>query len=641
MTSILDYLSARAGTKPEDIRAQVSARAASAFSLLETVPVGAEFRRIAALPTADYPADLVQRLTYGFRTPWGTRVLRELQAQALWAMAECRGGFFPIEAGYGKTDITYLAPTVFGAKRPILFMPKKLIKETVKIKFPYLHTQWIGPEPEGYRIESYEWLTSPGQGVQFSLPEGWQYDATDRAYMVRGAERRPAKPEIVSDAFLEVYQPDLAIFDECHKLKDMSRIGWSRFARWRAAHPDVPCIFLTATPGDLSEYAHLVEAALRHGAPVPRSDHYRERQAWIGALDHRVESRYLPGPLLQWGTPEEQACPDPLRGGRLSFQRRFTTTPGIVASLDTQLDVPLSIEPLDPGRGCPKIEEGFRLLRTMRITPSNDPVDDDPVGTGAEAYAHALQMGCSGLSYTWDPPAPSEWRETRRETFAWARTAVRRNNLKVDSWALLKQAVAGGLLSDGGLIAKWESIAPTFVPNPVPIWISDECVTAAATWIANHPHGVVWVEHTFFGYRLAEVAGVPYFGAEGIDAKSGRFILEHTGPCIASVAANGEGRNMQDPRNAWHEMLFMSFPQNAKRAEQTIARIHRTGQLAPRVRVYAWVGCAETIGSYWECRANSEATVARNGGAARVLYAESNMPTSEQVAARGGYRWRP
>lgn len=627
----LEDMAARAGVSVADIHG--SARMAG--STEPEVWRGPEWRRVNALPTWDVePPDLVQRLTHGLRTPWGTRVLRPIQARAIYGMILCRGGFYEIEAGGGKTDLTALAPTVLGLRRPLLILPKNMEKET-KRKFEGLNDEWVMPHWEAYKMVSYQFLASPSQGTILD----------------------PATGALAQEDFLERYQPDGIIADEAHHLSSLDTVAWTRLERY--LETGIPFLAMSATFGDLSRYGHLVSAALRQGAPVARRcpAHYREFQLWCQAIDHKTEVRAAPGALLEWCTPEERAeaytgpggtpTPESTRAARWGFQRRFTSTVGVVVSPDEPLDLPLSIEPLDPyvttgGDPCPKIEAAMKLLRTARITPSADPVTfgDDPVADGKEEWAHERQLTGCGLSYTWDPPAPKEWRESRTETFSWARRAVRENDIKADSWKPLKDAVAAGRIDDGGLIARWLAIEPTFTPNPVPVWVSDEPLNAAATWIANHSDGVVWTEHSFFAERLAKVAGVPYFGELGLN-KAGDFILDHKGPCIASIFANGAGRNMQLPENGWASMLYMCFPQNEKAAEQSMARIHRVGQTAPAVRVFAWIGGFVLAKAYWEARAGAQAQADHKGVSRRVLYAENRgMPRLEDVVKRGGYRWR-
>jgi hypothetical protein len=619
--SPLEYMAARAGLNVADIH-----RAAESAGTVDPVVYeGPEWRRVNALPCVHAtPAEdmyLVWALTQALRVPGASRIFRPIQARALAWAVRCRGGFFEIEAGGGKTDLTAVLPTLFQSRRPLLLLPKNMEEETQR-KFQHLNTCWVMPRWDCYTMQSYHYLANKKQGEILDPKTGVK----------------------VQDDFLTRFAPDLVVADEAEALASGDAVARVRLERYLEANPDVPFFAMSATFGDLSRYMHLLAWALRDGSPAPLPHAYREGQLWCQAIDHKTEVRARGGALLRWASPEDRAGAvdeeGALRAARQGYQARYTSTPGVVVSLDEPLDLPLSIQPLDPWPGsCPKIEDAFRRMRAMRVTPTNDPVEDDPVADGKEEWAHALQLGGCGLSYTWDPPAPQEWRDARTETFRWVRKAVRQNDVQADSWAALKDAIAAGRVEDGGLVARWLEIAPTFVPNPVPVWVSDEPLNAAAEWLAGHSGGVVWTQHTFFARRLAQVAGVPYFGEKGLDAQ-GNFILDHKGPCIASIWANGRGRNMQLPENGWHDMLYMCFPQNEKICEQSLARVHRRGQTAPEVRVWAWVGCFELAAGYWEARAAAQAQAHHKGVARRVLYAaDLGMPEIADVVRRGGYRW--
>lgn len=582
---------------------------------------GPEFRRIAALPWRPVPRQaeldaLVSTLTRALRTPWGRQVLRPKQALACAELVRCRGGFFPLMPGAGKTLITYLAPTLLRAVRPLLILPKGLVQET-EDKFRDLHEHWIGPAPGAYRMESYAFLSHPNQGVK--------------------AEQ---------DEFLARYQPDLIVLDEAHKSKDPQSVAHKRLRRYRQANPGAAFVALTGTPAKsgLENYAAIMEWCLPLGCPAPTPDHYVELQDWIGAIDDKVPDRIGAGALLDFCSPEDRAYAalgpaHELRSARRGFKRRLTCTPGVVSSLgEPFLDVPLTIEPYWPARYDATKEPLFKKLRTLALTPTDDPVPD-----GMQEWSTARELALD-LHYRWDPPAPSAWRDRRRECFTWARKAITHTRVRgVDSWATLVRAVEAGQIKDDGLIARWLEIEPTFVPNPVPVWHSTEALDSAAAWLREHPRGVVWCEHRFFAQRLADTTGLPYFAEHGIDAKTGLFVLSRDnytpsipGPCILSWRSNGEGRNLQ----WWRDQLFLTFPQDPVAAEQTIARLHRPGQTDP-VRVYVWIGCYELAAGYWIARESARAIEDREGGAQRILYAReaAPMPTIDQTRARGGFRW--
>lgn len=583
-------------------------------TLYTEVPPSSAITRILELPRRDPEApveQLVHQLTNMLRTPWGTEVLRPKQALALAELYQCRGLFAPIVAGGGKSKITRLGPLVTGARRGLLIVPGGLEGETEE-KFDSDDKHWMGSRPH---VITYQYLCSKKQGVILAA------DGT-----------------VAQEDYLHRFQPDLIMLDEAQAAKDTKKgATFARIDRYLETHPNTIVVALSATFAKLGlvDYAHIAEWCLGGASPVPRESEWKAKQDWCRALDDKVADRLGAGVLAQLYNAEEAELAtrgpvEELRAVRSAYRRRLTETPGVVASLDEKLEgIELTLEPLDPGVGDPVMGPLYEQLRKLRMTPSGDPVPD-----GKEEWSTAREMGL-GLHYFWDPPAPRAWMEQRKETFQWARQAVARNNLRIDTFGQLKDAVAVGRVDDGGLMRAWLEIEPTFTPNPVAAWHSDEALNAAANWLHTHPRGVCWVEHKLFARRLAQVAGVPYFAEGGLDDR-GVFILKHQGPCIASIAANHRGRNMQFN---WDETLIMEFPQSPVIAEQMLARVHRPYQAAPVVRNWVWIGCYEYLAGVDLALIGADATAEREGGAQRILYAKRTLPTIQSVMARGGARW--
>jgi hypothetical protein len=163
------------------------------------------------------------------------------------------------------------------------------------------------------------------------------------------------------------------------------------------------------------------------------------------------------------------------------------------------------------------------------------------------------------------------------------------------------------------------------------VWISDEAIRSANAWL-NEGIGVIWVDLIGLGLRLAEDLEIPYYGAKGLDAK-GRHIKRHPGgPAIASLAANGTGRNLQ---HFWHRNLWLCVP-----GEQSVARTHRAGQLSDSVDNDVYLGCAEHLKRF-ERASEVKAEFAQDMllSPQRLVYANTDMPTARELAMRGGARW--
>lgn len=611
--SLLGQLSQRSGLTLEELqRGAEGPSEAEATHRHKAVEDSAELKRIKALPrrVLGDGQELIEQLTYALKTPHGKFKLRPIQALALAEMIETRGGFFPIVAGGGKTLISYLAPTMLGARRPLLIVPASLRDKTRK-EFRELAQHWDGPHPDAIRIESYELLARPEQGRQL------------------GADGR-----VIREEFLARYRPDLIILDEAHKVKDPKTSVCKRLRRYLAEH-HTPLVAMsgTMTKRSLKDYAHTAAWAMGDLCPVPRR--WTDLETWSRALDDKVDDRAEPGALLQLCSEEElelstEGPEEELAAVRTAYRRRLTETPGCVATADGELEgCVLTLLPLDPGHGCPEVQATFETLRGTWETPDGWPIAD---GIAMWRHARELALGCC---YRWDPRPPIEWQDARKAWASWCREVLKHNRRGIDTERQVKDAVDAGIYNDGGLLAAWREIEPTFEPNVVADWYSSEALDAAQAWAEEHD-GLVWTEHTQFAEELARRSKLPYFGRQGRDAK-GKPIESHRGAAIASISSNGTGRNLQ----AWDRNLIMSLPQSPLTLEQLLARTHRPGQMSPEVKTWIYCGSYEHVAGYYLARQGAEYQLRSLGSAQRVLYARSEtMPTLEEIKSRGTARWR-
>ena len=199
----------------------------------QAVEGGPELERILALPRRTKPPAGAEDLSSVLRAPHGKQVLRPVQAQALAEIHCLRGLLGAIRVGGGKTLITYLAPTMVGATRPVLLLPAKLRAKTLR-DFEELGRHWsAGAVP---KILSYEKLGHPG-----------------------GADD------------LQALEPDMIIADEVHRLKNLRAACTRRVGRYLEGREGVVFVGLsgTVTSRSLLDFAHLAEWALGQGAPVP------------------------------------------------------------------------------------------------------------------------------------------------------------------------------------------------------------------------------------------------------------------------------------------------------------------------------------------------------------------------------------
>lgn len=542
----------------------------------------ADFMRIQALPRRvwEEAGDLEElrvTLTEALRPEHTTLPKEELfhlltiQAAALREVHDQGGGFLPISVGGGKALISLLIPVVLNAKRPMLFVPADLREQTNRKVIPEMKNHFkLHPD---LRVVGYS---------EISLAK--------------------------NKDMLEEYEPDVIIFDEGHALKSVRAGRTRRVRRYMKTHPDTIVVILSGTISNrsLKDYQHLAQWCLGiDNAPLPAK--FNELSEWADALDDGVadHARMAPGALSMLCDPGENA--------RQGYRRRLTETPGVIASGAEELDVSLRINRLDP-QTPGKVSRMLGVLRDQWEDPNGAALSE-----AVDVWRVARQLAL-GFWYQWQPPAPREWIDARRVWKKYVRETIRHNRRGLDTelqvWNEMKTAIQTGEASGEGVIAwhDWRAVKDTFKPNPVPVWEDTFAVDAVSNWVDKGP-GIVWVEHRAVGERLGKDLGIPYFGA---GKKASLEILDAAGPVVASIAAHGQGKNLQQ----WNRNLVTAPSSSGKTWEQKMGRTHRFGQKADTVSFDVFLHDQSLEDSFRKALAAANYLEDTLGGRQRLNYAD-------------------
>jgi hypothetical protein len=498
-----------------------------------------EVERILSLPrrawTQAQVEELVELLSEELRLRGSSATLRPLQAIALAEAYAARGLFGGMGVGTGKTLVSFLAPVLLGAERPLLFVPAALLEKTAFDLGHWEREMRVHPR---MRVMSYEILQHPQH-------------ADD----------------------LDLEAPDLVICDEAHRLKNAKAARTKRVMRYLRQHPD--CTFLALsgsfTSASVRDYAHLLTRALGAGAPVPR--HWNEIDRWSKALDADVPEwdRPAPGVLLSISPAAEQDPVDELAQARCRYARRLRDTMGVVISSGAKLPAKLVLGREDIGTPL-AIAEALDELKSSWCTPNGDELR---YAIELWRYSRQLSLGFWGR---WDPPPPSEWMDARGAWARFVRQELARPGTRCDSPA----RVALAFPHEPSLVA-WRAVRDIYRPEEHTVieWVSEEIAEHCVAWLRapGASSGVCWCEHVAFGEKVAALAEVPYYGG---GPESAREILHARGPFVTSIQARSEGINLQD---RYSRNLIASAPASAKTWEQLLGRTHREGQRAPEVEV--------------------------------------------------------
>lgn len=514
-----------------------------------------ELRRIAALPRRTEPPQGWDQLS----AVLGTGTLRPVQAQALAELYCVRGLLGPIRVGAGKTLISYLAPRMVDAQRPLLLVPAKLRDKTHR-DFAALAEEWQVVTP----------------------PTVYSYEMLGRA---KAAD------------YLEEYSPDLIIADEAHRLKNVHAAVTRRVGRYLDAHPETMFVAMsgTMTQRSLMDFAHLAEWALGAGSPLPLTRYDLEQ--WAMALDEVSQwgdARMHPGALPELDE-RKRICPgcrsrdgehnfgstctlvSPIEAARDAFNRRLDETPGVVITHGQGVTASIEISEWSHALH-PAQTEALARLHDLWELP-----DGQPLMLAVDVWRHARELAM-GFWYRWDPPPPAEWLEARQEWAAFVRLVLSHSRT-LDSPA----QVAAEHCARPEWLA-WAAVRDIYTPNVVVEWITYDVIKAANRW-ADDNEGIIWVEHQAVGHAF----GIRYYGEMGRNS-CGQLIDDAEGSIIASRAANSEGRNLQ----RYHRNLVLSPPTTGDQWEQMLGRTHREGQQADTVTAEVYFGCDQSRDGFWQ-----------------------------------------
>jgi hypothetical protein len=535
-----------------------------------------EWYRVRDLPRYDWHTDegleaTIRDYTQALRTSQGTMELRAVQAAALASIHRYRGLLGFIGVGEGKTLITYLAPTVLQAKRPLLIVPAKL-REKTRRDFRALLPHWKAHQ--GFRVISYE-----------KLGRAKWADLLDRL------------------------APDCIICDEAHRLKNKRAAVTRRVQRYLEQNEE--CAFVamsgTLTSRSLKDFGHLALWALRDKCPLPRGPD--ELSRWARAVDEKCGQRVHPGVLSE--LVEEEVSLQTVRRGlakRIHEAPGVINTPlgGIAASLILDgftLDVP------------PRVEEHLKNLTVHFMAPNGEEC------TPSDVWRISRQLAC-GFYYRWDPEPPAAWLRARNAWNRFVRETLDRDLPDLDSEMRIAQAIDRAI--DHGArphgaeeLLAWRRVRGIFTPNVVPTWLDDAPLRQILRRVPKSTPTLIWVEHVAVG-QWFERQGIPYHHNQGMDAQ-GVYVEDRRGQTVAlSIAANAEGRNLQ----TWEHNMIVSPQSSGRVMEQLLGRTHRPGQLADEVTGDVYIGNDKVYDGFLQSYADAIYQYAMTNSPQKLLLAD-------------------
>jgi len=590
---------------------------------------GEDIRRIVDLPIS-YPisedeVDAISKMVVQAKFyDDGFRLLHE-QANGLLEFMTVGGVLGPIPVGCGKTGLSYLCAEHAwdqGERKIMIFVPSDVFPQFAIRDLPWCRQRFV--------MKARYILVGNKTKAQ---REAIMKKNSNGVYLMSYSHLS------VKDAedFLSTIDPTLIIFDEAHNLKNRRAARTRRMLGFMSKkRPAVVAMSGTLTTKSIKDYWHFSTFALRDSSPLPLSVGLADE--WASMMDSGVDfgREAEPGPilpLLNWAKerfPDEIWPRDAVGRFRKALNLRVEHCPGVIIPTSKELPMPLVLENLGaaPDEGYAKVEELMTQVEELAISPSGDDIE-----YGFHTFRHLNEL-TAGFYYNLRWPNYEEMRRKgayKKASDQEIDDAIRRSQTQREANNLYHRAQRKWLgryackgLDTSGLCAAHMSREGTLPNSGViiedkdgtslmvdvfelwhaqremkfdqmpelisdPIFLSDYKITPAIANASKWKNGgIVWYEHRAIGRRTADKlkdqgADVIWCPSKGDVKGINEIVLDPANAgkiLVASWKAHGTGKNLQ----YFHDQFALQWPRYADRAEQTLGRMHRTGQDADEVR---------------------------------------------------------
>lgn len=541
----------------------------------------------------------------------GTRLF-PAQAEALRAFQLTGGGVHPIGVGFGKTLASLLiasdATTRLMHRKIVYFCPSHLVTQFVDTDIPWARQRIPLP---------------------FSIHVLGGRDKASRLAIARSDKRGlyvfPYSLLSLQDArdLLMAIQPDLIIADEAHRLANP---GAARTKRVRDLWNNSKCLLValsgTITRKKVTDYHHLAHRALGEGNFLPNSTSLAHEWGSVLDADGGNLSASAPLlPLLNWARanfPDKaKDFTDDQHGFRHAFQRRLCTTPGVYSTGDASIGTSLTIctrpvEQYEKHQNWPALKELIDKVEGAWLTPNNDPIEH-------AIHTHKWMMELTAGFYNMLKWPSRETLATRKKISQDQADEVlgksenyhlhrRLFSSELRLWLEANAAdkidtpflVEGNMYRHGDrdvgdkLYSVWRDMKDLDFETRIErdssaVRVCDYKILEAAKWacLRRGEGGIIWYYHNEVGEWIREM--LEGYGVDCLHcpagSKANSQIINHDNKkkiIIASQKAHGEGKNLQH----FEHQFFTQWPRPAADAEQTLGRLHRSGQKADELQVF-------------------------------------------------------
>lgn len=523
--------------------------------------------------------------------------LRPIQAIFLYEVGLCGGGVGAIGTGFGKTLLDILLPLAMketrGCETALVLIPPTLVDQFISDYELY---------SQHFRVPS---LVVHGRSY-VQLVEG-----APTLHVVAYSRLSGEK----ATTLLGEIRPDFVIADEFQNIANPDAVRTSRVLRYFDEHEETTrAVIMSGSLSDdsIKDYAHGAAMALKRLSPLPRGDKGPEVvEDWARALDACGPGDWPapPGALLRLCNPGEHV--------QTGFHRRLVETAGFIATQEPSIDAELCIDERRAPEMPDEIAEALRKLRDTWKRPDDEELVD------ALSVARCARELAVGIYNYWfyprldrmgrpdpkgtpqDPIKILEWFDARKEWRCEMREVLRERREHLDSPLLVTRAAmryhGDEAYDEPDRLARGLGPLPIFKSRCWPRWrdkknsivyetktrrLHEYLATDAAEW-AHENRGIVWYRNPAFGEWVAELSGLPFYGARGLQLKNskGAIVEDGTRSIIASSESYGTG--FDGLQFLFDDQLVCQPMSSSVKWEQLLGRTFRIGQRAKVIR--AWV----------------------------------------------------
>ncbi len=434
-----------------------------------------------------------------------------------------------VGVGWGKSLASFLLPVVMGCSNPLIVVRSSLV--------------------DNLRREVRKWM------FHYAIP----------SFSILSYEDMSSRKKI---AALRALAPDLVVFDEAHRLKGLDSARWLNFLEYLRDFPATRVVVMsgTVTTQTTDDYAHLFQAALRDGSPVPYPGTL-PAAAWrrgLGAVPDPEDCDYAQlKPLIaqypnDTGSFYEQ--------GREALRRHLEGTAGVVISHESSCRASIVMEWVREPAPPRSLEDLALSVVADRRDPDGEPVTLQE----ADTIASQLQFGFwyRKLWGTTPRDVVDRW---RMSVSLWNRivSAYLKAPLPgLTSPAGFAEAVRSGAFPDcSGALAAVDDVRHWYERETV--WVWRGWVEAQVDWVRNQREpGILWY--------ASSTALDPEWAEQGVvfHSKKPRIDVDRPASMACCLWSVREGHNLQ----AWGRARYAQPPRDPGVWQQSMGRIHRPGQ---------------------------------------------------------------